>query len=75
MKSFNSVTLVGRLTKDPDSKEVLDDTRRTSFMLSVTRPYSNADGKKPADNFQIIAWNKLADICDSYFKKRLFSID
>ena len=69
MKSFNSITLVGRLTKKPESKDLSKGSKRVSYTLAVNRPYSDDEGNHPADFFQIVAWNKLGDICESYLDK------
>jgi len=69
MKSFNSVTLVGRLTKKPESMETSKGNKKVSYILAVNRPYSDDEGKHPADFFPIVAWNKLAEICDNYLDK------
>ena len=67
MKSFNSITLVGRLVGKPEAKEISKGNKRVSYTLVVKRPYTDGDGKHPADFFPIVAWNKLGDICESYF--------
>ncbi len=69
MKSFNSVTLVGRLTKKPASKETSKGGKRVSYTLAVNRPYSDNEGNHPTDFFPIITWNKLGEICDNYLDK------
>ena len=69
MKSFNSVTLVGRVIKETELKEVQNDNKRASFTLAVDRSYKNSEGKHPADFFNVVAWGKLAEICNDYVKK------
>ena len=69
MKSFNSVTLVGRTIKEAEIKEVQNDRKRSTFTIAVARVYKNSEGKHPADFFNIVAWGKLAEICSDYIKK------
>lgn len=69
MAGYNHVTLVGRLTKDPDVKTVGDNRLRTSFTLSVNRPYKDSNGKGVYDFFNIVSWGKMAEIGKEYLKK------
>ncbi len=66
---YNKVTLVGRLTKDPQVNEYEANKKRGFFTLAVDRGYKTADGKKSTDFISVIAWNKLADVCDEFLKK------
>ena len=68
MKSYNSVTIIGRSVKDSEIKKVGDNSR-ACFTLAVDRPYKDSDGKHPVDFLNITAWGKLADICADYIKK------
>ncbi len=69
MKSYNNVTIVGRSIKETELKKVADDNNRASFTLAVDRPYKDSEGKHPSDFLNIVAWGKLADICNDYIKK------
>ncbi|GBR77005.1 single-stranded DNA-binding protein [Candidatus Termititenax persephonae] len=69
MKSYNNVTLVGRAVRDPDFKDAGNVNARTQFTLAVDRPYKDADGKHPTDFLNVVAWQKLAEICHDYIKK------
>lgn len=68
MKSFNSVTIVGRSVRDTDLKEV-GESARAFMTFAVDRPYKDSDGKHPTDFLNVIAWGKLAEICGDYIKK------
>ena len=68
MKSFNSITLIGRLTKKPETK-IEKENKKTNFVFAVSRPYTDGEGKHPADFFPIVAYNKLGQICDGYLDK------
>ncbi|GBR77488.1 single-stranded DNA-binding protein [Candidatus Termititenax dinenymphae] len=69
MKSYNNVTLIGRTVKDPDFKDSENANARAQFALAVDRPYKDADGKHPTDFLNVVAWGKLAEICNEYIKK------
>jgi single-strand DNA-binding protein len=64
--SFNKVILVGRLTKDPEIKYTPQGTQLAKFGLAVGRSFGKND---ETDFFNIIAWQKLAEICGNYLKK------
>lgn len=75
MKSYNNVTLIGRVVKNPDMRKLENDLStsgdqtRTTFTLAVDRPYKDADGKHSVDFLNIVAWGKLGEICADYIKK------
>lgn len=65
---INNVTLVGRLTRDPELKKV-NDISVCSFTLAVDRNYRNSEGEKETDFIPVTAWRKLAEICGDNLKK------
>ena len=64
--SFNKVILVGRLTRDPEIKYTPQGTQLAKFGLAVNRTFNKND---ETDFFNIVAWQKLAEICGNYLKK------
>jgi len=67
---MNSVTLIGRLTADPKMKYTQNaGIPFCSFNLAVDRRYKSADGEKQTDFIRIVAWRKLAEICNEYLFK------
>jgi single-strand DNA-binding protein len=67
MKSYNNVTLVGRIVRNCEINQ--ENNKRANFTVAVDRPYKDTDGKHPADFLNIVAWGKLAEICFDYVKK------
>lgn len=66
---MNKVVLMGRLTKDPETRYTqTSNTQVTSFTLAVNRRVSK-EGQPSADFINIIAWNKTAEFVSKYFKK------
>ena len=61
---YNSVTLVGHLTKDPEMKYSVDGTAITKFSIAV-----NGYKKEDVDFFNIVTFKKLAEVCDNFLKK------
>lgn len=71
MKSLrNSVTLIGRLGKDPEIK-VFDKSKKATFSIATTDNYKNAKGEKVEDTqwHNVVIWGKLADVASKYLKK------
>ena len=66
--NYNHITLVGRLTGDPDRKKVGENCK-TTFSLKVDRPYRKNDGSIEADYISVILWGKLAEIAHKFLKK------
>lgn len=68
---MNKVTLIGRLTKDPELKYTPGaGTAVTTVTLAVDRRYSK-DEKKEADFIPVVIWGKSAESTAQYMKKGL----
>ncbi len=67
--TMNNVTLVGRLTHDPEVKESTDGTVRTIIDVAVSRDYKNHDGIVDADFVRCILWNGIASATKDYCHK------
>lgn len=61
--SFNQVTLVGRLTRDPELKTIGENAKVASFGLAVN------GFKDHTDFFEVEAWNKTAEALVKYQHK------
>ncbi len=73
----NLVILIGRLGKDPETKQLAGTTLCT-FTLCTSEKYKNKQGEKVEDTtwHNIEIWGKLADVAGQYLKKgSLVSID
>lgn len=66
---INSVTLVGRLAKDPDLKYTPNGTATCNITVAVNRPFSNQQGNKEADFLNVVVWRKPAENTAMYCKK------
>lgn len=65
---LNKVLLHGRLTADPEVKQVgTDNLSLCNFTLAVERPYSKGETK--ADFIKCQAWRQTADFIGKYFSK------
>lgn len=67
---MNKVTLIGRLTKDPETRYTqTNNTLVASFTLAVNRRFVKENEERQADFIPIIAWSKTGEFCNKYFKK------
>jgi single-strand DNA-binding protein len=69
--SVNKVILVGRLGRDPESRFTASGQAVCNFSLATDRSYKDRNGQtqKQAEWHKIVAWGKLAEICQKYLKK------
>lgn len=66
---MNRITLIGNLTRDPESASTQGGVNFTRFTIAVNRPFANSNGDRVADYFDIITWRGLADICAKHLFK------
>lgn len=66
---INQVTLVGRLTKDPELRTTMDGIPVTQVTLAVNRHFKNQDGQIEADFVQCTLWRKTAENTSRYCQK------
>jgi len=66
---INNVTLVGRLTKDPDLRYTTSGTGVATFTLAVNRNFTNQSGEREADFINCVIWRKPAETLADYAKK------
>ena len=69
---MNNVSLVGRLTRDPELRYTQDNRAYCRVVLAVDRGISKEDkdaGKQSADFISCICWNKTAENLAKYMKK------
>lgn len=66
---INTVTLVGRITKDVDLRATQSGISVTQFTLAVNRIIKNENGEKQADFIQCVAWRHSAEFMKNYVKK------
>jgi single-strand DNA-binding protein len=64
---MNKVILMGRLTKDPETRQA-GETTVTRFSIAVDRRYKQ-DGGQAADFPSCVAFGKTADFITKYFHK------
>nr|WP_295973126.1 single-stranded DNA-binding protein [uncultured Bacillus sp.] len=66
---INQVTLVGRLTKNPDLRITPDGLSVTNITLAVNRHFRNHEGEIEADFIQCKLWRKSAENTAKFCRK------
>lgn len=71
VRSLNKVMLIGNLTRDPNLRFTPNNTAVCSFGLATNRSWSTDEGQREerTDFHNLVAWAKLAEICDSILQK------
>lgn len=62
---MNNVSLVGRLTKNPELK-TLTNGSVTTVTVAINRTFTNASGVRETDFIQVVVWNKQAENLAKY---------
>ncbi len=72
-RSLNKVMLIGNLTRDPDFHPPASDggTPFCTFAVATNRTWKTSDGsvKESTDFHNLVAWGKLAEICNQLLRK------
>lgn len=66
---MNNVSLIGRLTADPELRHTQSGLAMTRFTVAVDRPYVKQGEERQADFISIIAWRQTAEFICKYFAK------
>lgn len=62
---LNKITIMGRLTKDPELRRTNSGTAVASFTIAVDRDF----GEKQADFFPVVAWKGTGEFVAKNFAK------
>jgi single-strand DNA-binding protein len=70
-RGLNKVMLIGRLGQDPEMRYTPSGKPLTKFRIAADRSWTTADGEKKTETewFTVVAWGKLAEICNQYLNK------
>ena len=66
---LNNITIMGRLTADPEVKTTQNQVSVTSFSVAVERNVKSKDGNRETDFIPVVAWRGTADFISKYFRK------
>jgi single-strand DNA-binding protein len=70
-KDLNKVLIIGRLGKDPEMRYTGSGSPVTTFTVASGRQWRDSSGEQRDETewFSVVAWNKLAEICNQYLAK------
>lgn len=70
-KSLNQVTLLGRLTRDPELRQTPNGASVASFSLALNRSYKDSAGEwqEQTDFIDCVAWGPLAERLERMVKR------
>lgn len=66
---LNDVSLMGRLTADPELRRTPNGVSVTTFTIAVERTYTPQGQEKQSDFIDIVAWRNTAEFACKYFTK------
>lgn len=69
-RSWNKVELMGNLTRDPELRFTPNGAAVCTFGMATNRTYTqDGEKKEEVDFHRLVAWNKLAELCNQLLKK------
>ena len=71
MPNLNKWLGMGNLTRDPTQRFTPNGTETSSLSLAINKTWTDSNGEKKEKTayVNIVAWNKLAKICNEYLYK------
>ncbi len=71
VRSLNKVTLIGNLTRDPEMRYTNSGVPVVTFGMATNKSWKDEEGetKELAEFHNLVAWNKMAEICQQLLAK------
>ena len=66
--ALNHITIMGRLTADPEIRRTASGVAVTNFVIACDRDFGN-NGEKETDFVEIVCWRNTAEFVSKYFSK------
>lgn len=67
---LNQISLMGRLTRDPELRYTQSGTPVASFSLAVDRDFASKEsGERQTDFIDVVAWRQTGEFVSKYFQK------
>ena len=67
---LNHITIMGRLTRDPELRRTANGTAVASFTLAVDRDFGKGEnGDRETDFIDCVAWRQTGEFVSKYFTK------
>jgi single-strand DNA-binding protein len=74
-RSLNKMFLIGNLTRDPEIRYTSSGAAMCSFGIATNRTWKDSEGvvKEEAEFHNLVAWNKMAEICYQILAKGMMA--
>lgn len=73
---MNRVMLIGRLTAKPELRYTGSNVPYSRFSIAVNRTFSNSQGERETDFFNVVVWRKQAEnVCNFMNKGSLVAVE
>lgn len=71
MSSLNKAMLIGRLGQDPEVRYTQSNTAVATLSVATSERFkdSNGESQERTEWHRVVAWGRLAEICQQYLKK------
>tara|TARA_R100001143_G_scaffold63545_1_gene71638 strand:+ start:52520 stop:52951 length:432 start_codon:yes stop_codon:yes gene_type:complete len=71
MSSLNKAMIIGRLGQDPEVRYTQSNTAVATLNVATTERYKDRNGEQQENTewHRVVAWGRLAEICQEYLKK------
>lgn len=66
---LNHISIMGRLTRDPEIRYTQNNLPVANFTLAVDRDFKSGSGEKETDFINCVAWRNTAEFVGKYFTK------
>lgn len=67
---LNTITIMGRLVRDPELRRTQSGTAVCSFTVAVDRDFQSKDGgERQTDFIDVVAWRQTGEFVSKYFTK------
>lgn len=66
---LNTITIMGRMTRDPELRRTESGIAVASFALACERDYAPQGGEKETDFIDVVCWRSTAEFVEKYFTK------
>lgn len=66
---LNRITIMGRLTRDPELRRTGSGVAVASFTLAVDRDFTSKGNEKETDFIDCVAWRQTGEFVSKYFAK------
>lgn len=66
---LNTITIMGRMTRDPELRRTESGIAVASFTLACERDYAPQGGEKETDFINVVCWRSTAEFVEKYFTK------